>query len=138
MTAGELNALMVGTLPGLIGVRVTEVEAASLSGELTVRPDLLAPNGYLHAATVVAFADTLCGLGCRLNLPDGATGFTTLELKSSFLGTCREGTVTATAILQHGGRRTQIWDATVLDPVGKKIALFRCTQMILHLTSRGL
>ena len=51
MTARELNAVIVGTRPGLIGVRVTEVRAAALSGELTVRPDLLAPNGYLHAAT---------------------------------------------------------------------------------------
>lgn len=126
-----LNAALAGTLPGLIGMKVTEVEGTQVRGELTIRPELLAPNGYLHAATVVAFADTLCGLGCRLTLPSGAPGFTTLELKSSFLGTCREGTITGSAAPQHSGRRTQVWDATVLDPSGRKIALFRCTQMIL-------
>jgi 1,4-dihydroxy-2-naphthoyl-CoA hydrolase len=127
-----MNALMAGRLPCLIGMTVTEIGASRIAGALTIRPELLAPNGYLHAATVITLADTLCGLGCRLALPEDAAGFTTLELKSSFLGTCRDGTITCVAELQHGGRRTQVWDATVLDPGGRKIALFRCTQMILH------
>jgi 1,4-dihydroxy-2-naphthoyl-CoA hydrolase len=127
-----LNELMVGRLPGLIGVRVVEVAATCVVAELDVRPELLALNGYLHAATVIALADTACGLGCRVALPAGASGFTTLELKTSYLGTAREGTIRTRANLVHGGRSTQVWDATVTGGTDERpIALFRCTQLLL-------
>ena len=45
-----------GKLPGLVGFRVVAVEEKRLTAELDIRPDLLAPNGYLHAATVIALA----------------------------------------------------------------------------------
>jgi len=129
----ELNERGTGTLPGLIGIEILEVEKGRLASRLSLREELLAPNGYLHAATIVALADTACGYGCFANLPDGAEGFTTVELKSNFLGTKREGVIECEATLVHGGRATQVWDATVTDDdSGKKLALFRCTQMILY------
>ena len=129
----ELNERGTGTLPGLIGVEVLEAEKGRLASRLELREELLAPNGYLHAATIIALADTSCGYGCFVNLPDGAEGFTTVELKSNFLGTKHEGVIECEATLIHGGRATQVWDATVTDKEsGKKLALFRCTQMILY------
>jgi uncharacterized protein (TIGR00369 family) len=129
----ELNKRGTGTLPGLIGVEILEAEKGRLASRLDLREELLAPNGYLHAATVIALADTSCGYGCFVNLPDEAEGFTTVELKSNFLGTKREGIIECEATLVHGGRATQVWDATVTDnESGKKLALFRCTQMILY------
>ncbi len=131
-TAAEFDAAGKGTLPGLIGMEVVSVEGTRLTSRLRVRPELLAPIGYLHAATVVALADTTAGYGCWANLPDGASGFTTIELKSNFLGTAREGVVTCAATLVHAGRSTQVWDAEVrAEATGKTIALFRCTQLIL-------
>ena len=129
----ELNKRGTGTLPGLIGVEILEAEKGRLASRLDLREELLAPNGYLHAATVIALADTSCGYGCFVNLPDEAEGFTTVELKSNFLGTKREGIIECEATLVHGGRATQVWDAAVTDnESGKKLALFRCTQMILY------
>lgn len=130
--ADEMTAMLDGRFPGLVGMRIREASAAAVTGELQVREELLAPNGYLHAATVVALADTVCGVGARLALPAEAAGFTTLELKTNYLGTARSGTVTVAATLIHGGRRTQVWDATVRDGGGRAIALFRCTQMVLY------
>ena len=98
---------------------------------LPVRSDLLAPNGFLHAGAVVALADTACGYGCFASLPEGGTGFTTIELKTNFLGTAREGTLECGASRVHAGRTTQVWDAAVRDGA-KTIALFRCTQLILY------
>ena len=122
-----------GKLPGLVGFRPVALEHGRLDAELDVRPELLAPNGYLHAATVIALADTACGYGCIAHLPDGATGFTTIELKTNFLGTAREGTVECIATAKHLGRTTQVWDATVTHrESGKTLALFRCTQMVLY------
>lgn len=127
-----LNALLPGTLPGMLGVVVTDHEPGRLVARLDVRPEVLAPNGYLHAATVVGLADTACGLATRALLPDGSAGFTTLELKSNFLGTAREGRVLVVATNAHAGRTTQVWDAAVtIEATGKTIALFRCTQSVL-------
>lgn len=130
--AEELTDMLQGRLPGTIGMRVLEASAEKVVGELPVLEKVLAPNGYLHAASVVALADTACGIGTRLALPSGASGFTTVELKTNYLGTARSGVVTATAVRVHGGRRTQIWDATVCDGEGRTIALFRCTQLMFH------
>jgi len=122
----------VGKLPGLLGIELLSVEEGLMTAELKVREELLAPNGYLHAATVVALADTMCGYGCIAHLPDGAKGFTTIELKSNHLGTALDGTIWVEARPQHLGRTTQVWDATVRHrETGKTIALFRCTQMVL-------
>lgn len=121
-----------GRLPGLIGIQVDEVEVGRVRMHLQLRDELLAPNGYLHAATVVALADSACGYGCIAALPEGATGFTTIELKTNFLGTVLEGTLYCESRRVHGGRTTEVWDATVTDEAGKTLALFRCTQLLLY------
>ena len=120
-----------GSLPDMLGVQVIALEEGSLTAELTVRRELLAPNGFLHAASVIGLADTACGYACIAHLPETARSFTTIELKSNFLGTCIDGTIRAVARGVHLGRTTQVWDATVSDPNGTTIALFRCTQMVL-------
>ena len=128
-----LNERGIGRLPGLIGLEVLEAEDGRLATRLELRDELLAPNGYLHAATIVALADTSCGYGTFVGLPEGAEGFTTVELKTNFLGTRRAGVITCEAHLAHGGRTTQVWDATVTGGEdGKSLALFRCTQLILY------
>jgi uncharacterized protein (TIGR00369 family) len=131
-TPEEWNARSAGHLPGLIGLEVLEIGRGRVRSRLAIRPDHLAPNGFLHAATVVALADTSCGYGCVASLPDGAAGFTTIELKINFLGTLREGSLGCEATLLHGGRSTQVWDARVTDEAtGRTLALFRCTQLVL-------
>ena len=122
-----------GRLPELIGVEIVQVNEGQVLSRLPLRANLMAPNGFLHAAAVVALADTSCGYGAQANLPDGASGFTTIELKSNFLGTARDGTIECEATLVHGGSTTQVWDATVTSADGgRPIALFRCTQMVLY------
>jgi len=99
---------------------------------MAVRREVMAPNGFLHAASVIALADTSCGYGCVAHLPQGASGFTTVELKANFVGTAREGAIACLARPVHLGRTTQVWDAEVtLEGTETRIALFRCTQMVL-------
>jgi 1,4-dihydroxy-2-naphthoyl-CoA hydrolase len=131
-TLAVANARSKGRLPELLGFRVTLLEDGRLDAELDIRPEVLAPNGYLHAATVVALADTACGYGCLYHLPDNMANFTTVELKTNFIGTAREGTIAVIARPVHLGATTQVWDATVRRKVDDKtIALFRCTQILL-------
>ena len=132
VTLADLNAAGEGYLPGRLGVEIGDVEQGRVVGRMEIQEHHLAPNGFLHAASVIALADTACGYGCILSLPDGATGFTTIELKANFVRTAREGTIGCEALLVHGGRTTQLWDATVTDPEDRTMALFRCTQLILR------
>jgi uncharacterized protein (TIGR00369 family) len=131
-TVEEWNARGGENLPGLVGVAFVKVEPAEVIAKVTVRKALMAPNGYLHAGTVVTLADTCCGYGTVASLPEGASGFTTIELKSNFFGSVRGGTIVCVARPLHQGRTTQVWDATVTPEGGSKaIAQFRCTQMVL-------
>lgn len=119
-------------LPGFLGVEMVELSQDSLRSRMPVRKLHFAPNNFLHAASVVALADTTCGYATVAHMPEGAQSFTTIELKSNHLGTVKEGSIACVASAQHLGRNTQVWDATVTDEAtGRKIALFRCTQMIL-------
>lgn len=131
--AGQFTAGQAGTLPDTLGLEWSEVRRGLVRGRFVVERRHMAPNGFLHAASVIALADSASGYGCVVSLPEGASGFTTIELKSNFLGTAREGAVACEARLTHGGRTTQVWDAEVkAEATGKIIALFRCTQMILY------
>jgi 1,4-dihydroxy-2-naphthoyl-CoA hydrolase len=132
--AEEFNKRQQGALPHLLGIIFETVTHGSASAHFQVTASHMAPNGYLHAASVVALADSACGYGCVASLPDGAASFTTIELKSNHLGTARIGdTVACQASLAHAGRTTQVWDAVVTNAgTGKTMALFRCTQMVLY------
>lgn len=123
-----------GGLPGLLGIEWESIAPGQVRARFTVGEQHMAGNGFLHAASVIGLADSACGYGCARTLPEGAAGFTTLELKSNFLATARAGDVVACeASLVHAGRTTQVWDAQVRHAAsGKVIALFRCTQMILY------
>jgi 1,4-dihydroxy-2-naphthoyl-CoA hydrolase len=122
-----------GALPDLLGLEWEEARPGFIRGRFDVKPHHMAPNGFLHAASIIALADSACGYGCVLSKPDEAVGFTTIELKSNFLGTAREGAVACVAQLTHGGRTTQVWDAIVTDErTGRTLTLFRCTQMLLY------
>jgi uncharacterized protein (TIGR00369 family) len=128
----DFNSFGREYLPGTLGVEILTVTPELVESRLKVDKRLLAPNGYLHAASVIALADTSCGYGCVAALPEGASGFTTIELKSNFLGTARDGVIVCRATPVHRGRTTHVWDAAVsAEGTGGRIAQFRCTQMIL-------
>jgi uncharacterized protein (TIGR00369 family) len=131
VSVDQLNARAAGRLAGLMGIEFLSVEKGRLTSHLIIRPELMAANGYLHSATVIALADSTAGFGTITHLPDGESNFTTLELKTNFLGSARDGRILCEARAAHLGRTTHVWDATVTTPEGKTLALFRCTQMLL-------
>ncbi len=128
---GKYKLAQEGHLPAELGFEPLEVRHGYVKARLKIEKRLLAPHGFLHAASVVLLADTCAGYGCLASLPDGAKSFTTIELKTNFLGTAREGTIECEARGVHLGKSTQVWDAEVTHN-SRAIALFRCTQMILR------
>src|SRR5579875_1493312 len=120
LTLAQLQEMGSSGFPGLLGIDFHEAGDGYVLARLGLSEKHMAPNGYLHAGTVVGLADSTCGYGCILNLPDGATGFTTVELKTNFLRSAQAGTtVDCEARVVHAGRTTQLWDATVSDPEGR-------------------
>jgi 1,4-dihydroxy-2-naphthoyl-CoA hydrolase len=132
LTLAQLQEIGSSCFPGLLGIEFTEAGDGFVRARLELHSKHQAPNGFLHAGTVVGLADTAAGYGCILQLPEGATGFTTIELKTNFIRSAREGTIECEARRAHRGRTTQVWDATVTDPQGRTMALFRATQLILR------
>ena len=131
-TCESFNRNAAEYLPGYLGIEITALAEGSASGRMLIQRLHFAPNEFLHAASIVALADTTCGCATLAHLPEGAQSFTTIELKSNHLGTLREGSVVCDAKARHFGRNTQVWDAEVSDEAsGRKLALFRCTQMVL-------
>lgn len=119
--------------PGHLGIEITSVEEGRLQAELPIEDRLFAPNGFLHAGSIVTFADTIAGYATVAHLPEGAKSFTTLELKSNFTGAAREGVLTGEGTVEHMGRTTQVWRVVVRKKdTGKKLAVFSCTQLILY------
>ncbi len=129
----RLNAFTANKHPGHVGVSLTYCDADRVEGQLTVTEPVIAGTGFLRAPVVITLADWLCAAGMSPNLPEGAS-FTTVELKTNFLGSAREGeVVSGVAWPAHKGRTTHVWDVEVKNETsGKVIALFRCTQMILY------
>lgn len=133
LQAEHFNGVGAQNLPGYLGIVILSVGPSTVKAELPVRAELMAPNGFLHAGSIVTLADTCAGYGCVAHLPDGASGFTTVELKSNHLGTARDGTIECLATAVHLGKTTQVWDAVVTHrESGRTLALFRCTQMVLY------
>ena len=133
LTPDYFNEIGRANLPGHLRIVVTEVADGLLKAEFEVGPHLLAPNGFMHGGSVVALADTCAGYGAIANLPEGASSFTTIELKTNYLGTAREGVVECVATAAHLGRTTQVWDATLRAKGSERaLALFRCTQLVLY------
>jgi 1,4-dihydroxy-2-naphthoyl-CoA hydrolase len=133
VTVEQLNRIGAGHFPGYLGIEITRVGNGEVAARMEVKPHHLAPNGFLHAGSVVTLADTAAGYACRVNLPEGAENFTTIELKSNHVGTARDGAIECVAKAAHMGRTTQVWDVLVTNAAnGKSVAIFRCTQMILY------
>lgn len=131
----SLNDFTRDKHPGHVGVEILSCEREEVTGRLVVRDDLVAGTGFLWAPVVITLADWLCAAGTPLHFPDGTdASFTTVELKTNFIGSAQAGDVVfGRAVPAHAGRTTQVWDVEVRNETRDRvIALFRATQMVLY------
>lgn len=120
-------------LPGTLDMEVVEIGDGTATLRCPISNKHLALNGFLHAGSIISLADTAAGYGCVANRPDGAIGFTTLEIKSNHVSTLLEGAMVARATMIHGGKTTQVWDVVVSDAATERpLAYYRATQLILY------
>ena len=116
----------------LKGVTFTEAERDRVVARMLVRPDLCTLNHTIHGGALMAFADSVGAAATIINLPDDAKGTTTIESKTNFIASAKEGmTVIATATPVHRGRRTQVWQTRLETEEGRLVAVVTQTQMVL-------
>ncbi|MEM6726330.1 MAG: PaaI family thioesterase [Bacteroidota bacterium] len=133
LTPKDFNERGEGRFPGFLGIEILEVSQGLLRAKMDIRPEFFAPNGFLHAGSIVTLADTVAGYATMAHLPENAKSFTTLELKSNFLGAARDGFIECEARPEHMGRTTQVWKVDVRHGSSqKKVAVFSCTQLVLY------
>ncbi len=131
--AARANEFAASKHPGMVGVEILTCSPEEVTGHFEVTEPVVAGTGFLWAPVVITLADWLCSVGVGQHIDFETTGFTTVELKTNFLGSAREGDVVfGRARPVHLGRTTQVWDVDIINQANQKtIALFRCTQMLL-------
>ncbi len=133
LNVAYFNNFSKGHFPEFLGIVITQSEEGKMMAELPVTQNLFAPNGFLHAGSIVTLADTVAGFSTIAHLPENGKSFTTLELKSNFTGAIREGVLECESSAEHLGKTTQVWRVVVSNKETKKrIAVFSCTQLILY------
>ena len=122
---------MHGLLPEHLGIRLISASPELMVAEIDVTRQLCTAPGLMHGGAIMAFADTLGALGTMANLDD-ESGTTTIESKTNFFRGGVEGTtLRGECRPMHRGRRTQVWQTTILNPDGKLVAQVTQTQMVL-------
>lgn len=116
----------------LLQIEIVEASKEGVQGKLKVRPEMCTAGHILHGGAIMSFADTLGAFAAMHVLPEGANGTTTLESKTNFLGSAKEGeTVIGRCTPVHIGRRTSVWQTKVTTEAGRNVALVTQTQMVL-------
>jgi len=119
-------------VPGQLGCVFDHSADDLVVGHIDVTENLIAGTGFLFAPAIITLADTCAAIGCGNNIPADAL-FTTIELKANFLSSARVGErVNCRCTPVHLGRQTHVWDAEITnESTGRKMAVFRCTQIVL-------
>lgn len=119
-------------LAATLGIRTDEYTPERVVLSMDWAPSLCTANGILHGGAIMALADSAGGACAFLNLPEGASGTSTIESKTNFLGAVRNGTVKATSTLLHRGGTTIVVETAVRDYAEKLIAKVTQTQLVLR------
>ena len=132
-STAEIAAIAAERFPGHLGIALTDLSADRVTMSMPVTQRVHNLVGVVHGGAIVTLADTACGFATAANLPDGATSFTTIELKTNFLGAVSDGDLMCVATPVHRGRTTQVWDAEVTHvQTGRRVAMFRCTNLVVR------
>jgi len=130
-----LQTLLDPLFPGLMGVRLTQVEPDRVLAEMDVRADLCTAGGILHGGAYMAFADTLGAVGTVVNLVVGKRT-TTTDSSTKFIAGARVNTkITGECVALHRGRSTMVWQTSIKNADGKLCAVVTQTQLVLEAKS---
>jgi uncharacterized protein (TIGR00369 family) len=114
-----------------LGVHSSHSAKEVVKSRLEWSPGLCTAGGLLHGGAVMTLADSTGAACAFLNLPDGASGTTTIESKTNFLRGVRDGHVEATSTPLHVGRSVIVAQTDVHDASQRLVARVLQTQLVL-------
>jgi 1,4-dihydroxy-2-naphthoyl-CoA hydrolase len=117
-----------GGLPEFLGIRITEVGPGTMTGELTVRSELLTGIGNMHGGVLSAFCDHMLGCVCYPVMKKGQWGATT-EFKINLTAPVTKGTVTARAEIINMARTQAVVRIDIVNE-GRRAAIAQGTVTI--------
>ncbi|ALH80524.1 PaaI family thioesterase [Sphingopyxis macrogoltabida] len=119
-------------LAGTLGVMIHEGSKERVAGKLLVQREICTAGNIVHGGAIMAFADCLGAVGAFLTLPEGASGTTTIESKTNFLGAGPVGAMlVGEATPVKVGKRVSVWQTRIRTEEGAEVALVTQTQMVL-------
>ena len=126
------NPIDAMPLAKLLGIELVEFGPEKIVAEMTVREELCTAGNSVHGGALMAFADSLGAIGGFMNLPEGASGTTTIESKTNFLGRAAVGsTLVGVTTPVSVGKRLSVWQTEIEDRDGRAVALVTQTQLVL-------
>lgn len=130
----QQTEVMRETVPfaGTLGVEVVSSGRDQVRARVEWRRERCTAGGVLHGGVIMSLADTT-GATCAVqNLPDDASGTTTIESKTNFLRAVRDGYAEAVSRPLHAGRTVVVIETDVTDAEGRPVAKVLQTQAVLR------
>jgi len=114
-------------------ITITNATAEEVSAELTVGPEHLQGYGIVHGGVHCGLIESLASIGAALYALPKNQSVVGLENNTSFIRAVREGaTLRATATPVTRGRKTQVWNAQVVDADDRIVATGRVRLLCLE------
>lgn len=116
-----------------MGITVTHATQDEVRAELTVGPEHLQGYGIVHGGVHSGLIETLASIGAALYALPRGQSVVGLENNTSFVRAVRTGAklhAISTPITR--GRRTQVWEARVLDDEDRIVATGRVRLLCLE------
>ena len=129
-TASERPRYRLPAFAEHVGVEVLEASVERVVGRIVLGPQHSNGRDRVHGGAIMTLADTLGATGTVLNLPRGMAT-TTIESKTNFLAAGRGNELVGESLPLHIGRNTMVWQTTIRDTEGRRIAVVTQTQLVL-------
>jgi uncharacterized protein (TIGR00369 family) len=113
-----------------VGIEVVSAEPERVVGRIGIGPQHSNGRDRVHGGAIMTLADTLGAIGTVLNLQRGSAT-TTIESKTNFLAAGRGEELVGESLPLHIGRNTMVWQTTIHDGDGRRIAVVTQTQLVI-------
>ncbi len=114
----------------VLGIRLRRLSQKRIDAEMRVTPDHINRSGRVNGGVLMAFADIIGAMGTLANLPQDCRT-TTLESKTNFFAAGEGDTLAATTVPLHIGRSTMVWQTTISNLDGTRVAIVTQTQIVI-------
>ena len=120
------------SLPGHLGIRITEIGPDYLRASMPVTARTHQPFGVLHGGASVALAETAGSLAAMLCVDSERFMCLGQEINANHLRAVSAGVVTATARPFHIGARSQVWSIEIRDESERLVCVSRLTVAVVE------